>query len=64
MHNYTVDVPERGERGIRIECNDHGEWEEFQPGYRTVAFYCEGCGLELEVDLRDCYDWRDLGELC
>ncbi|SER13413.1 hypothetical protein [Natrinema salaciae] len=64
MCSYTIGVPDGGERGIRVECDDHGEWEEFQPGYRTVTFYCEGCGLELEVDLRDPADWRDLGERC
>jgi len=64
MSNYTVEVPDGEERGIRIECDDHGESAEFQPGYRKVAFHCEGCGLEIEVDLHDLSEWRDLGEMC
>lgn len=64
MTDYTVEVPDGTERGIRIECDEHGESEEFQPGYRTVAFHCDGCGLEIQIDVRDLYDWRDLGEMC
>jgi len=36
MTSYTVEIPEGRERGIRIECDEHGGWEAFQPGYRTV----------------------------
>ncbi|PGF16555.1 hypothetical protein CP556_10780 [Natrinema sp. CBA1119] len=64
MSNYTAEIPDEEERGIRIECDDHGEWEEFRPGYRTVDSHCDGCGLEIQLDLRDLHDWRDLGELC
>jgi uncharacterized protein (DUF983 family) len=64
MSTYTVDVPNGTERGIRIECDDHGEYEEFQPGYRRVTFHCEGCGREIELELTDLSEWRDLGELC
>lgn len=64
MTAYRVEVLEGEERGMRVGCEDHDEWEEFQPGYRSVAFYCEGCGFEVEVTLRDTYDWRDWGEMC
>lgn len=64
MSGYRVEIPEGEERGIRVECEVHGEADEFQPGYRTVAFYCEGCGYEVELTVRDPYDWRDLGEIC
>ncbi|MFB6152372.1 MAG: hypothetical protein ABEJ40_11265 [Haloarculaceae archaeon] len=63
MATYTVEVPEGEERGVRVECDEHGESEEFQPGYRTVTFYCEDCGRDLEVTVHD-EDWRDLGEMC
>lgn len=64
MSQYTVEVPHGPERGIRVTCEDHGEQEEFQPGYRKVAFYCEGCGYEVGIDLQDAHDWRDMGEMC
>lgn len=64
MSQYTVEVPERRERGIRIECDEHGESKEFQPGYRTVAFHCDHCGYELELTLHDLHEWRDRGEMC
>ncbi|MFB6185063.1 MAG: hypothetical protein ABEI96_10950 [Haloarculaceae archaeon] len=64
MPNYEVTVPEGPERGIRVRCVDHDEQREFQPGYRRVSFYCEGCGLEVEFDVRDADDWRDLAEMC
>jgi uncharacterized protein (DUF983 family) len=64
MLAYTVELPEGEERGIRIACEEHGEAEEFQPGYRTVAFHCDRCGYELEVDLRRLDEWRDFGEMC
>jgi uncharacterized protein (DUF983 family) len=63
MTTYTVEVPERDERGVRVGCDEHGEGTEFQPGYRTVSFYCDGCGRELEVTVH-VDDWRDLGEIC
>lgn len=64
MPDYTVTVTDGTERGIRVQCTDHDEASEFQPGRRTVAFYCSGCGYELEVTLHDLADWRDLGEMC
>ena len=53
MPEYTVTVPEGEERGICVACERHGDSEEFQPGYRTVTFHCEGCGYELELTLHD-----------
>lgn len=64
MATYTVEVPDEEERGVRVSCDEHGTSEEFQPGYRTVAFFCERCGYEVEVDVRKADDWRDLGEMC
>lgn len=64
MSTYTVETPEGQERGIRVTCKKHGETEEFHPGQRTVAFYCEMCGYEVEITLHDLHDWRDLGEMC
>lgn len=64
MTDYRVELPAAEERGIQITCETHGEAEEFQPGYRRVAFYCDGCGYEVEFSLRDTHDWRDLGEMC
>ena len=64
MTEYTIEVPDGRERGIRVECDEHGEWEEFQPGYRTVPFYCEGCGIEIRVDVSDVDEWKDMGEMC
>jgi len=64
MPEYTVTVPDGQERGVVVECETHGDSEEFQPGYRTVAFHCNGCGYELELTLHDVHDWRDFGEMC
>ena len=64
MSQYTVELPDGPERGIRVSCDEHGESEEFQPGYRKVAYYCEMCGYEMEIDLHDTHDWRDMGEMC
>jgi uncharacterized protein (DUF983 family) len=64
MPGYSVEIPERQERGIQVTCEAHGETEEFQPGYRTVAFYCEQCGYELELTVHDLHEWRDLQEMC
>jgi uncharacterized protein (DUF983 family) len=64
MPEYSITVPEGGERGIRVTCDVHGESTEFQPGYRRVAFHCEQCGHELEVALHDLLEWRDMGEMC
>lgn len=64
MVSYTVDVPETDERGIRITCEEHGESEEFQPGYISVAFHCPKCGYEMEITRHDLHEWRDFGELC
>lgn len=64
MTDYIVTVPEGEERGIQVRCADHGEAEEFQPGYRRVTFHCSACGREVELTLHDLHDWRDLGEMC
>lgn len=63
MSSYTIEIPEEEELGVRVTCDEHGDSAEFQPGYRTVSFYCEGCARELEVTLHT-EDWRDLGEMC
>jgi hypothetical protein len=31
MTSYTVEVPDGRERGIRIECDELGEWLDNQP---------------------------------
>ena len=64
MTEYTVEVPDDRERGIRVECTEHGEREEFQPGYSTVPFYSEGCGTEIAVSVSVADDWKDMGEMC
>lgn len=64
MTEYTVEIPEGPERGIRVACTEHGETAEFQPGYTTVDFCCEACGNEVGIELRDLLEWRDLRELC
>lgn len=65
MPSYTVEVPEGAEEvGIRVRCDDHDESEAFQPGRRSVAFHCEQCSYELQVDVHDLLDWRDTGEMC
>lgn len=64
MPSYTVEVPDGQERGVRVACEQHGESEEFQPGYRTVVFHCSACGYEIEVGVHDLHEWRDLGEMC
>lgn len=64
MASYRVVGPEAADEGIHVTCEDHGESERFQPGYRTVAFHCDACGIEVEVTLADTEDWRDLAERC
>jgi len=64
MFSYTVEVPQQGERGIRVSCEDHGESEEFQPGYSSVAFHCSKCGYEIEITAHDLHEWREFAELC
>lgn len=64
MRSYTVELPEGEEHGIRLRCETHDVVETFQPGIRRVAFACEDCGYELEVDVHDLLEWRDLGERC
>lgn len=64
MSPYEVERPDGPERGVRVTCTTHDEHEEFDPGHRRVAFYCPGCGFELEVALHDTLDWRDMGERC
>lgn len=56
--------PSGPERGIRVVCTDHGEQTEFRPGRRQGTFYCEVCGVDVEVGLHDAHDWRDRGERC
>lgn len=63
-HSYQVEIPEGPERGIRVSCPDHGESEEYPPGRRHVAFFCPGCGFELEVSVHDTHDWRAWDERC
>ena len=64
MSSYTVTVPDGEEPGIRVACEEHGTAEEFRPERRTVAFFCERCGYEIEIDVWAADDWRDLGEMC
>ena len=64
MSQYLIEAPEGPERGVRVTCREHDESVEFPPGHRKGAFYCELCGYELEVDLRDAHEWRDMGEMC
>jgi hypothetical protein len=26
--------------------------------------HCEGCGIEIEVDVSNVDDWKDMGEMC
>ncbi|WP_049927511.1 hypothetical protein [Halopiger goleimassiliensis] len=61
---YRIEDLEGEERGLRVGCEAHDEWEEFEPGRRSVAFYCPDCSLEVEVRLHDDLDWRDWGERC
>jgi len=63
MPSYSVELQEGPERGIRVECDEHGESTEFSPDSRQGSFYCEGCGRELEVGVFT-EEWRDLGEMC
>lgn len=64
MASYRVVDAGPPDAGIRITCEDHGESEQFKPGYRAVAFHCDECGIEVEVTLADTEDWRDLAEMC
>lgn len=54
--NYTVETPDGPQRGLRVTCESHGHSDEFDPGYRTDAFYCSDCGYEIEVTSRDTYE--------
>lgn len=64
VSQYTIEAPDGPERGIRVTCEEHGESTEFPAGHAGGTFYCERCGYEVEVGLRDAHDWRDLGEMC
>lgn len=64
MATFTVEVPDEEERGVRVGCEDHDEWEEFPPGLRSGTFHCSGCSFEVEVGIHDLLDWRDWGERC
>lgn len=61
--NFEIERPDGPERGLQITCPEHGEREEFQPGKTGGTFYCSGCGVEIEVQVR-APDWRDWGERC
>lgn len=61
--SYVVEALPGEEQGIRVSCPEHDEAEEFAPGQKRVAFYCPGCGLEVEAAIH-ADDWRDLGERC
>lgn len=64
MVTYEVERPDGPERGLRVACPEHGEEEHFPAGRSRVAFYCEGCGFEVEVAVHDTLDWRPLTERC
>lgn len=64
MATFTVEMPDDRERGIRVRCEDHDECQEFQPGFRKVAFHCPGCGYEVEINVSDTLEWRDMQEMC
>lgn len=64
MTTYEIERPDGPERGIRVRCPEHGEEEALQLGHQRVAFYCAGCGFEVEDHLHDTQDWRDWGEMC
>ncbi|ELZ08561.1 hypothetical protein C479_14518 [Halovivax asiaticus JCM 14624] len=61
---YRVEPLADPERGLRVGCERHDEWTEFDPSRRSVAFYCPDCSMEIEVTLHDDLDWRDWGERC
>ena len=54
--NYTVETPDGPQWGLRVTYESHGHSDEFDPGYRTDAFYCPDCGYEIEVTSRDTYE--------
>lgn len=64
MTSYRVVPPEGPEDGIRVECEVHGESETYEPGYRTVAFHCAECDVEVGIRIEDTEDWRELTEWC
>lgn len=64
MTSYRVVPPDGPEDGIRVECEAHGESQTFQPGYRTVAFHCSECDIEVGIRIEDTEDWRELTEMC
>lgn len=64
VSQYIIEAPDGPERGIRVTCEEHGESEEFPAGHNKGVFYCEFCGYEVEVALRDAHDWKDVGEMC
>ncbi|WP_148680494.1 hypothetical protein [Halovivax ruber] len=61
---YRVEPLADPERGMRVGCERHDEWRVFDPGRRSVVFYCPDCSMEIEVTLHDDLDWRDWGERC
>lgn len=64
LASFTVEVPDEPERGLRVGCENHDEWQEFQPGFRKVAFHCPGCSYEIEISVTDMLEWRDMQEMC
>lgn len=64
MATYRVEHPEEFGQGVRVECEEHGESETFEPGRRKAAFHCDACGIEISVHLEDTEDWRELTEMC
>ena len=61
---YRIEVLDDPERGVRVGCERHDEWREFEPGRRSVAFFCGECNIDVELTLHDELDWRDWGERC
>lgn len=43
-------------------CEEQGESERFQSGYRKVAYHCDSCGIEVGNNLQDTEAWRYVGE--
>ncbi|PSP42534.1 hypothetical protein BRC66_01065 [Halobacteriales archaeon QH_2_66_30] len=64
MHTTPRTDSGNGRHSFFSPCEEHGESEEFQSGYSTVAFHCERCGYEIEITAHDLHEWRDFGEMC
>lgn len=59
---YEIHLP--GDGDVRVTCTDHTEQEEFAPGTGSIAFYCPGCDVEVDLSLRNGDDWRAWDERC